>query len=330
MSPARQHRDRLAAKALDADPSATVASSEGGGQPGETIVAVIDGPMTPARQHRMMQAGVSAAAVDAAAPVVAGTAPALGTVAAFAANQAQAQIVLRLTHDLRRLKEIQSIERKIDAKRDMLPEYRPWIDGLLRAADETGMGVQDEVLPTIMVWAIDTGEWAYGLDLARYVLDHDLALPARYERQPATLIVEEFADAAIAVLERDELFPHDVLAELYELTRAEDMPDEVRAKLHKALGLDYLAVLNPSLYPEATDEHRETSRAEAITHFSRAIQLNARIGLKQKLDKLKKDAGTEAKAAEIAAQVAPTAIALHETLTQLAARDAAPASDVGQ
>ncbi|SDA21504.1 phage terminase small subunit [Sphingomonas sp. NFR15] len=296
MSPARQHRDRLAALALDADPSAPVASSEGGGQPGETIIAVIDAPMTPARQHRLRLAGIAAAAADAEtaigsdAPAAPGTVASLGTVAAFAAKQAHGQIVLRLTHDLRRLKEIQSIERKVDAKREMLPEYRPWISGLLRAAEETGMGVQDEVLPTIMVWAIDTGEWVYGLDLARYVLEHDLALPARYERQPATLIVEEFADAAIAVLERDELFPHDVLSELYELTRGEDMPDEVRAKLHKAIGLDYLAVLNPALYPEATDEHRDDSRAEAIKHFARAIQLNSRIGLKQKLDKLKKDA----------------------------------------
>jgi len=305
MSPARQHRDRLAAKALDADPSATVASSEGGGQPGETIVAVIDGPMTPARLHRLKQAGIAAASADAVADVITGSAPSLGTVAAFAANQAQAQIVLRLTHDLRRLKEIQSIERKVDAKRDMLPEYRPWIDGLLRTAEETGMGVQDEVLPTIMVWAIDTGEWAYGLDLARYVLDHDLTLPARYARQPATLIAEEFSDAAIFVLERDELFPHDVLSDLYELTRAEDMPDEVRAKLHKALGLDYLAVLNPALYPEATDEHRDASRLEAIMHFTRAIQLNSRIGLKQKLDKLKKEASA-APAAPAAPQTPPT------------------------
>ena len=209
----------------------------------------------------------------------------------------------------------------------MLPEYRPWIDGLLRAAEETGMGVQDEVLPTILVWAIDTSDWAYGLDLARYVLDHDLALPARYERQPATLIVEEFADAAILVLERDELFPHHVLTELYDLTRAEDMPDEVRAKLHKSLGLGFLAVLNPALYPEAADEHRDASRVEAITHFTRAVQLNSRIGLKQKLDKLKKEAGVAQIAADIAAKVTPAAVALHETLTQLAAQNNAPSSD---
>jgi hypothetical protein len=322
MSPARQHRDRLAAKAFDADPSTMVASSQGGGQPGETIIAVIDGPMTPARQHRLKQAGIAAAAVDAGAAVTGptippGAAPSIGTLAAFAANQAQAGVVLRLTHDLRRLKDIQSIERKIEAKRDMLPEYRPWIDGLLRAAEDTGMGVQDEVLPTVMVWAIDTGDYAYGLDLARYVLDHDLTLPARYERQPATLIVEELADAAILVLERDELFPHDVLAELYELTRAEDMPDEVRAKLHKAFGLQYLAVLNPALCPDATDQDRETSRVEAITHFTRAIQLNSRIGLKQKLDKLKKDASAApsvpAEPSEPAESSAPAEPAAAET-----------------
>lgn len=57
------------------------------------------------------------------------------------ANAYELQL-MQLAEHRRTLKGIQSIERKIDAKRTMLPIYTPWIDGLL-AADRGG---QDDVL----------------------------------------------------------------------------------------------------------------------------------------------------------------------------------------
>src|SRR5687768_5578830 len=61
-----------------------------------------------------------------------------------------------LIEDRRRLHDIQSIERKIDAKRGMLPIYRPYIEGVLQA----GTGAQDDVLMTLMVWYLDVGDIA--------------------------------------------------------------------------------------------------------------------------------------------------------------------------
>ena len=57
------------------------------------------------------------------------------------ANAYELQL-MQLAEHRRTLKGIQSIERKIDVKRTMLPVYKPWIDGLL-AADRGG---QDERL----------------------------------------------------------------------------------------------------------------------------------------------------------------------------------------
>ncbi|MEG3085743.1 phage terminase small subunit [Sphingomonas sp. PB4P5] len=247
--------------------------------------------MSLARKHRERTlAAQAAASVDVEGGLSLNNAGA--PIARTPVNRAEAQMTLRLRHDLQRLKQIQSIEKKIETKREMLPEYWPWIDGLLDAARASGEGAQGEVLPTIMVWAIDTNDWARAIELGDYVLQHGIAIPARYERQAATLIIEEISVNAIASLEKGQLVPSGILDRLAELAAEHDMPDQVRAKLHKAIGLDFAAVMDPALYPEATAEHVAAARDQAITHFARAVALDARIGLKQKLEKLRKDAAT--------------------------------------
>jgi len=73
----------------------------------------------------------------------------------------------------------------------MIDTYRPWIEGALAAEKPA----QDEIVGTMLVWAIDIGEWPLALDIARHVLAHGLALPERYRRTPGTLIAEEVAEA---------------------------------------------------------------------------------------------------------------------------------------
>ena len=114
MSPARLHRERLAAAAAKPRPQSIV-PSDGGGQP--PLPAI-----TPALEHRLsmaMAANAGATAED--------------LQLAFGVDPAVAQIMLRLTHDLRRLKDIHSIEAKIEAKRGMLPDYREWCELRLAA-----------------------------------------------------------------------------------------------------------------------------------------------------------------------------------------------------
>jgi len=92
------------------------------------------------------------------------------------------------------LRKIQSVERKIEAKRTFVGDYDDYITGAL----EGGQGGQDMVLTTMMVWHLDVGSWARALEIAAYALRHNLALPDRYERDLATLLIDETATAANA------------------------------------------------------------------------------------------------------------------------------------
>src|SRR5690606_32436333 len=124
------------------------------------------------------------------------------------------------------------IERKIEVKRELLPDYDAWVSGTL----EGGRGAQDDVLTSIMMWHIDTGHYDLALNIAEYVLKHGLTLPDQYERDVATALVDEIAGAALAAQRKDERFDMAQLQRLDMLVSDHDMPDPARAKLHRALG----------------------------------------------------------------------------------------------
>lgn len=148
------------------------------------------------------------------------------------AEQAANLMLIRLTEDRRRLKDIQSAEGKAAAKKIILPEYQAWIDGQLEC--DFPDGTQNDVLTTIMVWSIDAGEYARALEIADKVLADNIPLPAQFERQAATLIAEEIAEAAFAALRGKTGFDRAIVEQAMELTAEHDMPDEVRAKIFKA------------------------------------------------------------------------------------------------
>ncbi|MEJ7933669.1 phage terminase small subunit [Sphingobium sp. AN558] len=193
-------------------------------------------------------------------------------------------VALRLSHDLRRLKEIKAISLKIDAKRQMLPEYRDWIDGLVAADAGVGTGIAAEVAPTIMVWMIDIGLYAEALDLAAFLLRHHVSMPARYNRDVATVIVEEIADAALKDQAAGNRFPLDILERVEELVDGLDMHDEAPAKLFKAIGIESLMAV------EAAEATPELGRAieHVLGDLRRAQTLQPRIGVKHKIKRAEK------------------------------------------
>ena len=188
-------------------------------------------------------------------------------------------MLLQLNADRRRLKEIQSIERKIDAKRTMLATYKPWIDGLL-AADRGG---QDDVLVTIMLWHLDTGDLEGAFNMADYVIRHSLSTPDRYERTAATLIAEEVADTSIKLQEAGTGPSYGLLCAYLDLLAHCDIFDQVRAKLHKAVGRAALA---------------EGFKEQAAEHYQRAIELHDKVGIKKELEVLEREIKKQ-KAAEL-------------------------------
>jgi hypothetical protein len=190
-----------------------------------------------------------------------------------------AQVRLRLQHDLRRLKAIASIERKIAAKREMLPEYAAWVDGLV-AADKP---LIEDVLPTIMVWRIDTGDIEGALPLAAHVLKHHIPLPARYQRSAPALIVELTADAALKA-QQTGAFPIDILTRVEAMTADDDMHDEIRAKLAKAIGVELQRASDASTDPRMA----AWIAIIALQTLRRAQDLHDRVGVKGQIQKLEK------------------------------------------
>jgi hypothetical protein len=279
MSLARQHRERtLAAQSADS------AASEGGLTIEPVAERRVPAPGEPgyslARAHkaRVLGLGFDAAAVAAATVAV-------ETNTGSPEDQAAQQIMLRLIHDLRRLKEIKSIDAKVAAKREMLPAYRDWVIGVLTGAAERGAAVPEEVTPTIMVWLIDVGMFDDALQLAAHVLRFGIPMPGRYERDAASLITEEIATAALAAQLAGETFDLEVLRRVETMTAEADMHDQIRAKLLKAIGFE-LARVAEGLDPASPD--LRTGCEAALVPLRRAVQLNARVGAKEKIKRLEK------------------------------------------
>lgn len=180
-------------------------------------------------------------------------------------------MLYKLAQDKRRLHDIQSMETRAEVKRELLPEYEPWIDGVLKGKQ----GVQDDVLMSIMVWRIDAGDYLGALEIARYAIKHKLAMPDQYKRTTACLIAEEMADAAIKAHDSGVAINVEPLQAVAEITESEDMPDQVRAKLYKAIG-----------YGMAADK---TMIAGAIESFKRAFSLHDKVGVKKDIEKLERE-----------------------------------------
>lgn len=185
----------------------------------------------------------------------------------------------QLYQHTRALKTIQSVERKVEAKRGFLADYWPWVDGVLAA----GQGGEDMVLTTVFVWAIDASEYDRALDMGAHILQHGLKLPDRYQRDPATTLIDEFADAALKPGGQASGPSVDQLARVAELTAAHDVPDQARAKLYKALGY---AVARRQDNNDKFSELSKTDTTQALALLTRAIELHKDCGAKKDIERL--------------------------------------------
>lgn len=169
----------------------------------------------------------------------------------------------QLAQDRARLKQIQSQQGKVALKRQLLPAYAPYVSGVLSG----GRGSQDDVVTTIMLWRIDVGDYSDALDMAEYVLEHKLVMPDRFARTTGCLIAEEIAHAALQAQKLGNPFNRALLLRTADLTAQEDMPDEVKAKLHLAIGRAHLGLVEgdqPSLVNLMLLQDARASIAQAI------------------------------------------------------------------
>ncbi len=197
--------------------------------------------------------------------------PALQTMAGATAYEHQLN---QLLQDRLRLKQVQSNQGKAELKRLLLPDYIPYVQGVLGA----GQGAQDEVMTTVMVWRIDAGDYEGALDIADYVLKHKLLMPDRFQRTTGCLVAEEIATVALKAQKTGETFDRPILQRTLKLTDEQDMPDEARAKLYLSTGRAMLDGID-------ADEPGQSGQIEAgIELLKRAIDLHSSCGGKKDLE----------------------------------------------
>lgn len=166
----------------------------------------------------------------------------------------------------RELKSIKSMTAKNHAKAAMLPEWTGYVDGVLSA----DTGASDSIIGQLLIWSIDVADYDQAINVGRYMLKHDIALPEQFERDTVDAFAEELAEAWIR---HDEpTITLEQLTQAYDLVVGFELFDEVRAKLLRALG--------EASY-KADDE-------KAIEYLTEAVALNPRVGCKPLLTKLQK------------------------------------------
>lgn len=292
MSPAAQARaDAIARQQAEAEAAQQAAAEvapvviQPSLTPAPGTLAIYGRRITPAAAQKAFLIASSAGAVLAASGV------ALDLTGANDDREletAAAQILLQLQEDQRRLKDIKSIERKIAAKALLLPNYEAWCQGVL-ANPAAPRGPLDDVFTTMLAWRIDVGDFIGAMPMIEFAVRNGMAMPDRFDRGVIDFAVEQISIAAIDAYDGPtppaEPFPAAVLPQLEDLVEEldADLHDEIRAKLHRALGLAVLAGANVD-----DEEDLRERQAQALRCYTRAFELNPKVGVKKQIDALTK------------------------------------------
>jgi len=185
-------------------------------------------------------------------------------------NQAYRMLQLKLREDKQALKSKQSIQAKIELKRELVGHYDEWINATLNA----GTGAQDNLLTTLMLWHIDIGGFERALDIAEYAMKHKITMPDAHQRTLATVVAEEIAETAKKLATSDEITDEQIAQVLRasNITAEADMPDQVRAKLARQVG-------------ELTEP---TNPVFALDNFQTALKFDENSGVKGSIKRLEK------------------------------------------
>lgn len=201
-------------------------------------------------------------------------------------NEEYRDLLEQLGEDLNRLSLIQSTEAKIEAKRQMLDHYRDWICGVLRAGQD-GAATQDDIIAITYIWFLDIQDWEMAVQIGAHILTHNIKVE-RHKRTPACILAE---DAALAAINDLSAVDHGTLIVIDELTAPHDMPDEVRAKLKKAIGRN-LAHQAANFDPEASEGPAGGKAAlieAALEQLRRALELHKKSGVIKDIEMLERE-----------------------------------------
>lgn len=201
--------------------------------------------------------------------VIMGVAPASpeGDKTVITPTSPTANIELRLFNHMNQLKEIKSTQEKIAKKKEWLPEYLGYIDGCLAVSPSA----QNTTLVTLMIWAVDAGEYELAVRIAEYAILNEMVMPEGYSRGIAEFVTEQsaidFCDDSDLAIAHAEL-----IKKIIELGVGEQMVDQARAKIFRALG----------------DALNEAQPVEALNAYKNALRLDVKVGCKKDLTALEK------------------------------------------
>lgn len=175
-----------------------------------------------------------------------------------------------LAQDLERIGAINSRELRQQLKRDeLLPKY---LDYVQRYRD-SGLSFQNSVVMQVLVWLFDTVQFEAGLDLADFAMEQGQVMPERFKRDVPTFV----ADAVIEWAEAEQKAgrsPEPYLSNLLPRVDGEwQLTEQIPAKYHKLIGIRTMAAKD---------------WAKAITHFERATELHAAVGVGTRLEGARK------------------------------------------
>lgn len=209
--------------------------------------------MTPAQRHRQAALAQKEVTNIAAGP-----------------NAVYRLLQLKLREDKQQLKSKQSIQAKIELKRELVGHYDEWINASLTS----GKGDQDNILTTLMLWHIDIGSFGVALDIAEYAIKHGLKMPDAHQRTLATVVAEEIADTSKKLAASDDITDEQIAQVLRAstITATADMPDQVRAKLARQVG-------------ELTEADQPIF---ALEQFQTALKFDENVGVKGSIKRLEK------------------------------------------
>ena len=190
-------------------------------------------------------------------------------------NLSAYQRLLKNLHDDKvLLKSVSSIADKVHIKKQALPAYQEWIDGITAAG---AVQADDRIAATVIVWMIDCGLLDEAMPLADVLIHSGLESADEYSRSMPEIIVEQMADQ----IESGSEISAESLKTLIEWATAKkedglheiNLADVIRAKLLKAAGEK----------AEAADDN-ET----ALTLYRQAVGYNDKAGVKKRSEALEK------------------------------------------
>ena len=140
-----------------------------------------------------------------------------------------------LVEDLAALKGLNSVERKIEYKREtLIPKYRDYVARLREA------GGPHELLGYWLVWLFDAGQIEEGLDYAAWAFQAGVKLPERFKASPRFFVAAqlvEWAEAQAGAGRGVEPYFEDTFRAIEADPDAWNLNDDVLGRYYRLRGL---------------------------------------------------------------------------------------------